>query len=119
MYILQKLKNLNYLGFSSICSDLFGLPGTDFLIAGGYPITACTSYKWMILHHIKHPLIELCLCFIRLLHHILTFSIVVIHTDDGGELWGKMTFRKHLLEETQVIIEPTRSKNSGPSGKPK
>ena len=52
-----------------------------------------------------------------MLRRTLGFTIAVIRTDGGGELWGSTLFRQRLLEETQVIIEPTGSENSAANGK--
>jgi hypothetical protein len=48
---------------------------------------------------------------------VLGFSVTIVHTDDGGELWGSNNFGRCLFEEAQVLVEPTRGENSAAKGK--
>jgi hypothetical protein len=50
-------------------------------------------------------------------HRVLGFSVTVVHTDGGGELWGSNDFWRCLFEEAQVLVEPTRGENSAANGK--
>jgi hypothetical protein len=55
-------------------------------------VEARTGNYWTYLRRSKHPPIELCLWFIRLARTVLGFSVAVIRTDGGGELWGSTAF---------------------------
>jgi hypothetical protein len=76
-----------------------------------------TSHRWAYCRRSKHPPIELCLWFIRMIRRLLGFSIAVVRTDGGGELWGSNDFRRRLFEEAQVLVEPTGGENSAANGK--
>jgi hypothetical protein len=76
-----------------------------------------STTRWAYLRRSKHPPIELCLWFIRMARRVLGFSVTIVRTDGGGELWGSAAFRKRLFEEAQVIVEPTGGENSAANGK--
>jgi hypothetical protein len=76
-----------------------------------------TSHRWAYCRRSKHPPIELCLWFIRMIRRVLGFSIAVVRTDGGGELWGSNDFWRRLFEEAQVLVEPTGGENSAANGK--
>jgi hypothetical protein len=80
-------------------------------------VEAKTSYRWCFLRRSKHPPINLCAWFIKHARTVFGFSVVVIRTDGGGELWGSHKWRNRLIEECQVIIEPTGKENSASNGK--
>jgi hypothetical protein len=76
-----------------------------------------STTRWTYLRRSKHPPIELCLWFIRMARRVLGFSVTIVRTDGGGELWGSKDFRRRLFEEAQVIVEPTGGENSAANGK--
>jgi hypothetical protein len=50
---------------------------------------------------------------------VLGFSVTIVQTDSGGELWGSKAFRQRLFKEAQFIVEPTGGENSATNGKAK
>jgi hypothetical protein len=86
---------------------------TCFLVV----VESRSSNRWVYLRRSKHPPIELCLWFIRMTRRVLGFSVTMVRTDGGGELWGSKDFRRRLFEEAHVIVEPTGGENSAANGK--
>jgi hypothetical protein len=81
-------------------------------------IESCTSYRWAYLRRNKKPPIKLIVWFIKYLRRYFGFSVRVIRTDGGGELWGSQLLRKTLSEmEPPVMMEPTGVETSSANGK--
>jgi hypothetical protein len=71
-------------------------------------IESHTSYRWAYLRRNKKPPIKLIVWFVKYLRRYFGFSVCVIRTDGGGELWGSQLSRKTLSEmEPPVLMEPT------------
>jgi hypothetical protein len=51
--------------------------------------------------------VNLCAWFIQHARTVFGFSVAVIRTDGGGELWGSKKWRDRLVEECNIIVEPT------------
>jgi hypothetical protein len=67
-----------------------------------------TLYRWAYLRRNKKPPIKLIVWFVKYLRRYFGFSVRVIWTDSGGELWGSLLLRKTLSEmDPPVLMEPT------------
>jgi hypothetical protein len=86
---------------------------TCFLVV----VESRSSNRWVYLRRSKHPPVELCLWFISMVRRVLGFSVTMVRTDGGGELWGSKDFRRRLFEEAHVLVEPTGGENSAANGK--
>jgi hypothetical protein len=76
-------------------------------------IESHTSYQWAYLRRNKKPLIKLIVWFVKYLRRYFGFSVCVIRTDGGGELWESQLLRKTLSEmEPPVLMEPTGAETS-------
>jgi hypothetical protein len=81
-------------------------------------IESRASYRWAYLRRNKKPPIKLIVWFIKYLRRYFGFSVCVIRTDGGGELWGSQLLRKTLSEmEPPVLMEPTGAETSSANGK--
>jgi hypothetical protein len=81
-------------------------------------IKSRTSYRWAYLRSNKKPPIKLIVWFVKYLRRYFGFSVCVIQTDGGGELWGSQLLRKTLSEmEPPVLVEPTGAETSSANGK--
>jgi hypothetical protein len=76
-------------------------------------IESRTSYRWAYLRQNKKPPTKLIVWFVKYLRRYFGFSVCVIRTDGGGELWGSQLLRKTLSEmEPPVLMEPTGAETS-------
>jgi hypothetical protein len=81
-------------------------------------IESRTSYCWAYLRRNKKPPIKLIVWFVKYLTRYFGFSVCVIRTDGGGELWGSQLLHKTLTEmEPPVRMEPTGAETSSANGK--
>jgi hypothetical protein len=81
-------------------------------------IESRTSYRWTYLRRNKKPPMKLIVWFVKYLRRYFGFSVCVIHTDGGGELWGSQLLRTTLSEmEPPVLMEPTGAETSSADGK--
>jgi hypothetical protein len=81
-------------------------------------IESRTSYRWAYLRRNKKPPIKLIVWFVKYLRRYFGFSVCVIRTDGGGELWGRELLRNTLSEmEPPVLMEPTGAETSSANGK--
>jgi hypothetical protein len=82
-------------------------------------IESQTSYRWAYLCRNKKPPIKLIVWFVKHLRCYFGFSVCVIRTDGGSELWGSQLLRKTLSEMVPpaVLMEPTGAETSSANGK--